>query len=251
MDAKKLCAALATVFLLHSSALAQTWTDDYAAAKVAARDGDRAVFLFFTGSDWCGWCKKLDREILSTPEFAAFAGQNLVLVKIDFPHYTPLPPVQANKNRALAENYQVEGFPTVIVLAKDGRVAGRLGYMEGGPAAFLQQMKSLSGITWRTSGSPGATAPKIVTTEAPAPMFNGATLVSPKRYEDIQLKGIMGSTQRRMVILNDQTFMAGDTARVKFKGGQIKVTCKEIKAKSVIVLIEGAAQPKEIFLSGS
>jgi len=251
MDAKTLWAALATAFLLHSSAIAQNWTADYDAAKIAARDGDRAVFLFFTGSDWCGWCKKLDREILSTPAFAAFAGQNLVLVKVDFPHYTPLPPAQANKNRALAENYQIEGFPTIVVLSKDGRIAGRLGYMEGGPAAFLQQMKSLSGITWRTSGSPGTAAPKIVTTEAPAQMFNGATLVGPKRYEDIQLKGIMGPAQRRMVILNDQTFMTGDTGRVKFKGGQVKVTCKEIKTKSVIVLIEGAAQPKEIFLSGS
>src|SRR5258706_2215222 len=137
MDAKRLCAALATVFLLHSSALAQTWTDDYAAAKVAARDGDRAVFLFFTGSDWCGWCKKLDREILSTPEFAAFAGQNLVLVKVDFPRSAPLPPAQANRNRALSQGYRVEGFPTVIVLAKYGRVDVRLGYIEGGPWAVL------------------------------------------------------------------------------------------------------------------
>src|SRR5690242_18777552 len=122
------------------------------------------------------------------------------------------------------KGYQIEGYPTVIVLAKDGRIAGRLGYVEGGPGAFLQELKSLSGINWRPSGSGSAAAPRIVTPEAPAPMFNGATLVGPKRYDDIQLKGIMGSAQRRMVILNDQTFMAGDTGRVKFKGGQIKVT---------------------------
>jgi len=82
----------------------------------------------------------------------------------------------------------------------------------------------------------------------PAPQFNGAPLVAPKRYTEIHLKGIMGTKQRPMVILNDQTFVVGETARVRFKDGQLKVTCKEIKAESAVVLIEGSREPKEIFL---
>jgi protein disulfide-isomerase len=253
MDSKRLVLSLAGALVLLSSAGAQTWTDDYEAAKTAAREQDRAVFLFFTGSDWCGWCKKLDAEILGTPEFAAFAGPNLVLVKIDFPRHPPLPPALANRNRLLAERFHVEGFPTIILLTKDGKMAGQLGYSQGGPGPFLQEMRALGGINWRASDSRGAAqpSPKIVKADSPEPMFNGAPIVSPKRYEEIQLKGIMGSKQRPMVILNDHTFMVGDSARIKFKDGQIKVTCKEIKAKSAVVLIEGTAQPQEVFLSGS
>ena len=61
------------------------WQTDYAAALALAKKQNRKTFLFFTGSDWCTWCARLDREVLSTPDFKRFASENLVLVKLDFP----------------------------------------------------------------------------------------------------------------------------------------------------------------------
>src|SRR3954467_2569160 len=128
MGFRRLWMALLLIVSIPPAGKAEAWMEDYELAQAAARQTDRAVFLFFTGSDWCGWCQKLDREVLSTPQFNAFAGPNLVLVKIDFPHRTQLPAEQQARNDALAKRFHIRGFPTVVVLAGDGKVAGELGY---------------------------------------------------------------------------------------------------------------------------
>jgi thiol:disulfide interchange protein len=118
------------------------WALDYPAALAQAGNENKNIFLFFTGSDWCGWCKKLDREILSTPEFKTYATENLILVKLDFPRRTPQSGQLKAQNTQLAEQYEVGGFPTIIVLNSSGEKIGRLGYMEGGPKGFLKELKS-------------------------------------------------------------------------------------------------------------
>lgn len=119
------------------------WTTDYASALRQARQEDSKVFLFFTGSDWCGWCKRLDREILVTDKFKAYAGKNLVLVKLDFPHGIPQDDSLKAQNEQLARQYQVSGFPTVIVLNSKGKQVGRMGYQPGGPGGFIDALKKL------------------------------------------------------------------------------------------------------------
>ena len=119
------------------------WAINYPAALVQADSENKKVFLFFTGSDWCGWCKRLDREILSTAEFKTYAEENLILVKLDFPRRTPQSGQLKAQNTQLAEQYEVGGFPTIIVLNSAGEKIGRLGYMEGGPDGFLKELKSL------------------------------------------------------------------------------------------------------------
>lgn len=120
-----------------------TWGTDYNAALTAAKGQNRRVFLFFTGSDWCGWCMRLQKEILTTPEFASYASENLVLVELDFPQKKRLPAPMKSQNETLARKYGIEGFPTVIVLDGSGRKVGQLGYQEGGPAPFVKALKSL------------------------------------------------------------------------------------------------------------
>ena len=120
-----------------------TWSTDYAGALSQAKAQNRHVFLFFTGSDWCGWCKRLDHEILSTAEFNRFAGENLILVKLDFPQHTPLSPELKTQNDQLAHKYHVDGYPTVVVLDSSGRAVKRLGYQEGGPAPFVSTLTQL------------------------------------------------------------------------------------------------------------
>lgn len=119
------------------------WLTDYQAAVARAGAQQRRVFLFFTGSDWCVWCRRLDQEVLSRPEFAAYAGQGLVLVKLDFPRGFKLTPEQTRLNQQLAKRYQVKGFPTVVVLDADGRQLGTLGYAEGGVVPFINRVKAL------------------------------------------------------------------------------------------------------------
>lgn len=123
--------------------VAGRWTTDYAAGLQQAKAENRKVFLFFTGSDWCGWCMKLDREILSTSEFKAFAAEKLVLIKVDFPHNTPQSEQQKAANQKLAEQFGIRGFPTVIVLNGAGKKVGTLGYLEGGPQPFLKALRGM------------------------------------------------------------------------------------------------------------
>jgi thiol-disulfide isomerase/thioredoxin len=124
-------------------AAAAQWTTDYTAALAQAKNDKTKVFLFFTGSDWCGWCVRLKEEVLSQPDFMAYAQQNLVLVDIDFPREVEQPDALAAQNKKLSRKYNIEGFPTVVVLNSSGKEIGRLGYQPGGPAAFIQQLESL------------------------------------------------------------------------------------------------------------
>lgn len=117
------------------------WTTDYNAALAAASGSNRKVFLFFTGSDWCGWCKRLDAEILGTSEFQEYARENLILVKLDFPQSIPQSAQLKAQNAELSQKYKIEGFPTVVVLNASGRTVGRTGYTRGGPSPFIAQLK--------------------------------------------------------------------------------------------------------------
>jgi thiol-disulfide isomerase/thioredoxin len=119
------------------------WTTNYRAALAEAREQKRHVFLFFTGSDWCGWCMRLNKEILSTSDFARYASEKLVLVEIDFPKGKPQSADVKSQNAALAQRFRVQGFPTVIVLDGNGRQLGELGYQEGGPGPFVKKLKAL------------------------------------------------------------------------------------------------------------
>jgi protein disulfide-isomerase len=117
------------------------WTTDYAAALHQAKTGKKKVLLFFTGSDWCGWCKRLDAEVLSTADFKAYAREQLILVKLDFPRNIPQSTQVKARNQKLSEQYQIDGYPTIVVLDSNGNAVGRLGYQPGGPRPFIGEMK--------------------------------------------------------------------------------------------------------------
>jgi thioredoxin-related protein len=125
------------------AASAAEWTTDYRSALARAQSDRRNVFLFFTGSDWCGWCKRLDREILSTEDFKSYAAKELILVKLDFPRHLEQSEELKNQNRALAEEYQITGYPTVVVLDPTGKKVKILGYQEGGPGPFIDALRSV------------------------------------------------------------------------------------------------------------
>ena len=117
------------------------WTDDYAKAVEKAKAENKPILLDFTGSDWCGWCMKMKQETLNTPQFTAYAQQNLVLVTVDFPRKTPLTPATKQQNEKLNAKYQADGFPTFVLIDKFGRELGRQsGYLAGGPTTFIAKL---------------------------------------------------------------------------------------------------------------
>lgn len=119
------------------------WNTNYAVALAQAKEQNRHVFLFFTGSDWCGWCKRLNAEILTTPEFQKFANEKLVLVELDFPHNKSQAATTKVQNEKLAQQFGIRGYPTVVVLNSRGKQIGQLGYQDGGPKPFIEDLKSL------------------------------------------------------------------------------------------------------------
>ena len=119
------------------------WIENQAAGLQTAKSGNKLVLMDFTGSDWCGWCKKLDREVFSTPEFQEYAKKNLVLVELDFPRQKTMAPETKKQNAELAQQYRIQGYPTIIVLNSVGKQVGELGYMEGGPKAFIAALEKL------------------------------------------------------------------------------------------------------------
>lgn len=124
------------------TAVSTQWTTNFMGALEQAKTQERHVFVFFTGSDWCSWCQRLNREILSTPEFQQYASEKLVLVELDFPKSKPQSPDLAEQNAKLANFFHIKGYPTVIILDSAGKPVGRLGYQEGGPGPFLQKLQS-------------------------------------------------------------------------------------------------------------
>jgi thioredoxin-related protein len=119
------------------------WETNYKKAQAEAKQSNKLLLLDFTGSDWCGWCIKLNKEVFSKPEFQDYAKKNLVLVEVDFPRWKSLSPEVQKQNRELAMQYQIEGFPTVVVLNGDGKPVGVLGYMQGGPEAFIAELEKM------------------------------------------------------------------------------------------------------------
>ena len=120
---------IAGLALLQAGADELQWKTDLPKAQAQAKQENKLVMLDFTGSDWCGWCIKLNREVFSKAEFAKFAKENLVLVEVDFPRTKKQTEEQKRANAALAEKYKIQGYPTIVVLNGDGKKLGDLGYM--------------------------------------------------------------------------------------------------------------------------
>jgi len=140
-----LCGGALAVFALTTSmAFAKSgWSEDYTQSLAQGKAEKKLVLLDFTGSDWCVWCKKLDKEVFSTPEFQDYAKEHLVLMEVDFPQQKAQEGKIKAQNDKLQAKFNIEGYPTVIVLNSEGKPVGKLGYMEGGPKAFIAALEQL------------------------------------------------------------------------------------------------------------
>ena len=118
-------------------------TDVNKAVNISVQTG-KPLFFFFTGSDWCGWCIKLKKEVFFKAEFKKWADNSVVLVELDFPRRTPIAEALKKQNRELGQMFGVRGYPTIWLVTPtivDGKVnfnkLGSQGYVAGGPKAWI------------------------------------------------------------------------------------------------------------------
>ncbi len=131
---------LFSAFLLAASTVfaADGWQTNYKTALEQAARENKPLLLDFTGSDWCGWCIKLNKETFSQPAFKTFAKKNLILVELDFPRGKPQSAEEKAQNAELKQKFGVQGFPTLLLLNSQGKeIARNAGYLAGGPKAFI------------------------------------------------------------------------------------------------------------------
>ena len=139
---KLLIAVMIGCLWLQTQAADSIWGTDLSNALAQAKTDKKIVLLDFTGSDWCIWCKKFDKDTLSTDKFAEYAKSHLELVVVDFPNKKPQSDALKSANKALGEKYGVDGYPTFVVLDADGKEIGRqVGYAPGGPEAFIAKLE--------------------------------------------------------------------------------------------------------------
>jgi thioredoxin-related protein len=115
------------------------WHTDLAKANEISKASKKPIFAFFTGSDWCGWCTKLHRDVFAKPEFIQWATEKVVLLELDFPRRKKLPDELVAQNQSLQQAFGIQGYPTVWLFFINDKgnnqielaALGSLGYPQG------------------------------------------------------------------------------------------------------------------------
>jgi protein disulfide-isomerase len=154
----KTIALLSIIFLTSLQLFAQkaakediVWHTDLNKAIELSKKENKPMMLFFTGSDWCGWCVKLKKEVFSQSEFKQWAQDNVILVEVDFPKTTAQSEELKTQNRMLQQQFAVRGYPTCFFVnadkLKDGNInytnLGQQGYMAGGPVNWINSATAI------------------------------------------------------------------------------------------------------------
>ena len=140
---------LRTVAVLVASASfafagSKGWMTNWEEAKAKAKAENKPILINLTGSDWCGWCIKIEKEVFSTKEFQDFAAANVVLMEADFPRKKELPADLKKQNEALKNEYLAGGYPTVWLLDAEGKkLSEDLGELKGGTKAYIEKITGL------------------------------------------------------------------------------------------------------------
>ena len=123
----------------------ENWITDFKHAQKIAAEEEKYILIDFSGSDWCGWCIKLDQEVFQTKIWKEYSDIYLVQVLIDFPSdKTGQSDSTQKQNRELAKKYDVRGYPTIILLNSNGEFIDRTGYQRGGPKNYIDHIKELT-----------------------------------------------------------------------------------------------------------
>lgn len=120
-----------------------TWIESWDLAISTANATERTILVNFTGSDWCSWCIKLASEVFSKEEFATYAKENLVLLKLDFPRKIAQSDALKKQNNDLQRQFGIQGYPTILLVNGEGKEIGRTGYQPGGAEAYIKHLDEI------------------------------------------------------------------------------------------------------------
>ena len=116
------------------------WFTDVSQAIKQSKVSGKPIFAFFTGKEWCSWCKKLERQVLSQDSFINYAKENLVLLELDFPRGRRNLP---QKQIELARKFNIKGYPTVILMDSSTNKIAKTGYEAMSPEQYVDHIKAL------------------------------------------------------------------------------------------------------------
>ena len=137
---------LLAIYLLLALSPSVTWLGDFSQAKTEATQKHKLILINFSGSDWCGPCIRLRKEILESDAFVNYASDHLVLVRADFPRQkkNQLSKEQVKLNEALADKYNTEGkFPYTLLIDENGKILKDWdGFPNETPEQFIAQISS-------------------------------------------------------------------------------------------------------------
>ncbi|ASU31988.1 thioredoxin family protein [Mucilaginibacter xinganensis] len=123
------------------------WLGDFNQAETQAQKEHKRILINFSGSDWCGPCIRLRKEILESTEFDNFASDHLVLVRADFPRQkkNQLDKEQVKRNEALADKYNPDGkFPFTVLVDENGKILKEWdGFPNESATQFIEQINPL------------------------------------------------------------------------------------------------------------
>ena len=143
MKTLKLSSLLA-ILLVSPLFGAGDWHTDFDAAKTLAAKEGKDLLVDFTGSDWCGWCIKLRKEVFDQEAFKKGVFDHFVLVELDFPRdRSKLSKETRAQNEQLKNRFAIRGFPTILLCDAEGRPYARTGYQPGGGEKYLAHLKTL------------------------------------------------------------------------------------------------------------
>ena len=136
---KKLIVIVFILFVqnFHSQQSILNWHTDLNKAVNISISENKPMMLFFTGSDWCGWCIRLKKEVFNYPEFENWSKDNVVLVELDFPRRKTIDQKILNQNRELARIFGVSGYPTVWFVNPQKLDANKLNFIKLGKLGYL------------------------------------------------------------------------------------------------------------------
>ncbi|RCS48306.1 thioredoxin family protein [Bremerella cremea] len=139
---------LATLLLAHVSRAEEStsiaWRTNFAAAKAEAKKEGKSLFLFFTGSDWCVVCKRLEAAALHDEQFVNAIEQSFIPVMLDFPTGFELEDALAQQNEALSEKYDVHAFPTLLAIDLEGKIFGQIIGFNGDKPKLLADIQQMN-----------------------------------------------------------------------------------------------------------
>lgn len=146
---KKLLLLFVSMFVVNTgpsslSAGEIDWKTNFEEATTVSKEQSKPMALFFTGSDWCTWCHRLEDEALNTPEFAEVAADKFVFVKLDYPMKAKQSEEMIKQNKDLQQKYDIKSFPTILILTPDQREIGMTGYRPGGGAQYGKHLLSIT-----------------------------------------------------------------------------------------------------------